>query len=194
VFEEKIMKKIILVPALFFSFMLACVSAQSGRAIDAITNHYASGRGFTSGAVNKADLDAVIQAGLRAPSARNRQPWHFTVVQSQALAKRIIGDIDDGNVIIIVSAAGDGKTNGDVILDCGLAVESIYLAAQALGLGSRIYTGPIDAINKSLKAELGLPNGYSAVALVRIGKIQPGTDALSAASNRKAASGLVNYK
>jgi nitroreductase len=78
----------------------------------------------------------------------------------------------EGNVIIVISAAGDGKTNNVQILDCALAVQSIYLAAQALGYGSRIYTGPMDNINRNLKAELGLPNGHNAIALVRIGRIE----------------------
>jgi nitroreductase len=100
----------------------------------------------------------------------------------------------EGNVLILVSAQGDGKTNGREILDCALAVESVYLAAQALGLGSRIYTGPMDTINRGLKGELGLPSGYSAIALVRVGKLQPGIDAVSAASSRKSADAVVIYK
>jgi nitroreductase len=100
----------------------------------------------------------------------------------------------DGNVLIVISGEGDGKTNGGVILDCALATESIYLAAQALGYGSRIYTGPMDALNRGLKAELGLPGGYSAVALVRIGRLEPGVDAVSAASSRRDRNSLVNYR
>jgi nitroreductase len=158
-----------------------------------ILNHYAA-RNFIAGSVPKADLDLILQAGIKAPSAGNRQPWHFTVVQNQTLAKGIVPQQVDGNVLIVISAAGDGKTNGGAILDCALAAENIYLAAQALGYGSRIYTGPMDALNRGLKAELGLPNGYSAVVLVRIGRVQSGVDAVSAASSRKPADSLVNYR
>ncbi|MDR2109742.1 MAG: nitroreductase family protein [Spirochaetaceae bacterium] len=161
-------------------------------AIEVITNNYAA-RNFAPGTVSKADLDRILAAGVRAPSANNRQPWHFTVVQNQALAKRIVSNITEGNVLIIVSAAGDG-TNSRVVLDCALATESIYLAAQALGLGSRIYTGPMDTINRQLKAELEMPKDYSAVALVRIGRVAPDADAVSAASARKPLEGMVNYK
>ena len=157
-----------------------------------ILNHYAA-RNFVAGAIPKADLDIILQAGIRAPSANNRQPWRFTVVQNQNLAKQIISNILDGNVIIVVSAQGDGKTNGSQILDCGLAVESMYLAAQALGYGSRILTGPVDTVNSKLKTDLGLPSGYSAVALVRVGKVQGPVDAVSAASSRKKAEEMVSY-
>jgi nitroreductase len=110
------------------------------------------------------------------------------------LAKKLVSDNLEGNVLIVVSARGDGKTNGVQILDCALAVQSINLAAQSLGYGSRIYTGPMDALNKNLKGELGLPSGYSAVALIRVGKIQPGADAVSAAKKKKKPEEVVSYK
>jgi nitroreductase len=184
------MRKIALVSVVFVCVLIK-LPAQDSRAAFAL-DHYAA-RNFIAGALSTTELDTVLQAGIKAPSARNRQPWHFTVVRNQSLAKRIVPDVADGNVLIIVSASGDGKTNGAEILDCGLAVESMYLAAQAIGLGSRIYTGPMDAVNRGLKGDLGLPAGYSAVALVRIGKVQQ-VDAVSAASGRKAASALVTYK
>ncbi|GHV88829.1 hypothetical protein AGMMS50267_11890 [Spirochaetia bacterium] len=162
-------------------------------AVTNLTTHYAAGRNFTAGTISRSDIEKILAAGVRAPSANNRQPWHFTVVQTPALAKRIVSNITDGNILIIISAAGDGKTNGPAILDCGLATESIYLAAQALGYGSRIYTGPMNTVN-GLKTELGLPSGYSAVALVRVGRLDPPVDATSAASARKSLDTMVTYK
>ncbi|MDR0598316.1 MAG: nitroreductase family protein [Treponema sp.] len=161
------------------------------QAIGVITGHY-SPRVFAPGAISAADLDRILAAAVRSPSAANRQNWHFTVVRDQKLAQRILSNVVEDNILIVVSAPGDGKTNGAAILDCGLATQSIYLAAQALGLGSRIYTGPIDALNARLKRELGLPSGHSAVALVRIGRLP--ADAVTAASSRKAADSVVSYK
>jgi nitroreductase len=179
---------------LVLGLVLAVLPAQENNpALKAIISHYAA-RNFTAGSIPKADLDLILQAGIRAPSASNRQPWHFTVVQSPDLAKQIVSNNAEGNVLIVISAPGDGKTNVRQILDCALATESIYLAAQALGYGSRIYTGPIDSLNQNLKAGLGLPSGYSAVALVRVGRVTPGVDAVSAASSRNPAGGQVNYK
>ncbi|GHV95015.1 hypothetical protein AGMMS50293_13350 [Spirochaetia bacterium] len=169
---------------------------QSGPAVGsvgAILNHVAANN-FTTGAIPRADLDTIIQAGVRSPSASNRQPWHFTVVQNQTLAKKAVSQVVDGNVLIVISAAGDGKTNTREIIDCALAAQSIYLAAQALGYGSRIYTGPIDGINRGLKSDLGLPSGHSAVALVRVGKVTARADGTSGASSRKAADTMVSYK
>jgi nitroreductase len=185
------MKKIILCTCILVTLALT-VGAQENAAARSIINHYAA-RNFLSGAVNKADLDLILQAAVHTPSAANRQNWHFTVVQNQELARRIIPNMTDGNVIIVISAPGDGKTNGGQILDCGLAAENIYLAAQALGLGSRIYTGPVDDVNAKLKTALGLPSGHSVVVLIRIGRITP-VDAASAASARNSLDNLVTYK
>jgi nitroreductase len=161
-------------------------------AIKTITDHFAANK-FLTTPVTQAELDQIIQAAVHAPSARNRQSWHFTVVQNADLAKQIISNVTNGNVLIVVSAPGDGKTNNTEILDAALATQSIYLAAQAIGLGSRIYTGPVDAVNKNLRTALGLPSGYSAVAVVRIGKVEK-VDAVTAASSRKKVSDVVNYK
>jgi nitroreductase len=185
-------------PALILSALLFVpggLEAQEANeaAYNSMIAHYAARSGFIAGTIDRSGIDKILSAGLRAPSASNRQPWHFTVVQDSALAGQIVPNMPEGNILIIISGPGDGKTNGRVILDCGLATESIYLAAQALGYGSRIYTGPIDTVNSRFKTDLALPAGYSAVALVRVGKLQQ-ADASSAASVRKSLSEIVTYK
>jgi len=189
------MKKFILFFAVIFAFGAVLLSAQAADnpALNTILNNFGS-RNYAAGAVTKTQLDLIIQAGLHAPSASNRQPWHFTVVQNMDLAKKIIPQITDGNVLIIVSAEGDGKTNGSVMLDCGLAVQSMYLAAQAQGLGSRIYSGPMNTINSSLKTDLGMPASVNAVALVRVGRLPAGIDVASSASPRNSVDKVVTYK
>jgi nitroreductase len=177
---------------LILSGNVSGLDAQEADAYTNLTGHYAA-RNFVAGSISRSDIEKILAAGVRAPSASNRQPWHFTVVQTPALAKRIVSNITDGNILIIISASGDGKTNGPAILDCGLATESIYLAAQALGYGSRIYTGPMNTVN-GLKTELDLPRGHSAVALVRVGRVQQPVDASSAASARKSLDTMVTYK
>lgn len=187
------MKKICILLAIMLLFTQFIFSQQN--AVDLLLNNRTTvGRNFTTGSIPKADMEIIVQAGTRSPSARNSQAWYFTVVQNLNLGKQLIADMLEGNAIIVVSANGDGKTNTAQILDAALAVQSINLAAQALGYGTRIYTGPIDNLNTKFKADFGLPQGYSAVALVRVGKVQDGVDALSTASPRKKQEELVTYK
>jgi nitroreductase len=171
---------------LMIGLMATQLTAQEGA--DVIVRHYAA-RNFLAGDVGKEKLDAVLAAGVNAPSAMNRQPWLFTVVQSERLLKQIMPDAKAGNALIIVSTRSAGDASA--VLDCGLAVQSMYLAAQAVGLGSRIYTGPMGTINARFKGEL--PAGYTAVALVRIGLVEA-VDAVTAASSRKAVDQVVTYK
>jgi nitroreductase len=187
------MKRISLfcVVLMFFAGLAGAQENRSG--VQAILNHYAA-RNFTTGAVSQGDLDQILLAGIRSPSANNRQPWMFTVVRTPALARQIVSNNEDGNLLIVISAEGDGRTNGRQILDCALAAQSMYLAAQALGYGSRIYTGPIDSVNQNLKSQLSLPAGHNAIVLVRVGRVQGNVDAQSAASSRAAVNSKVQYK
>ncbi|MDR2542276.1 MAG: nitroreductase family protein [Treponema sp.] len=147
--------------------------------------HNFSARNFTTEPVTRTEIDLLVQAGLRAPSAGNRQPWLFTVVQNHTLANQILPDITQGNILIVISGVGDGRTNGPVILCCALAAQNMFIASMALGLGARQYTNArlIERTN-GLKAELGIPEDHSAIIVTRFGRIPPNTDVISSASPR----------
>ena len=190
------MKKIFLIFGFILVFTAVFLPAQTANnpALKPLLNHFAA-RNFTTEEVTRAELDLIIEAGIRAPSASNRQPWFFTVVQNQNLARRIFPQSTQGNVLIIVSAVADTKTNASIIMDCSMAIQSMYLAAQALGLGSRIYISSVDTINSNHKSELSMPQNQNAVALIRIGRLPPNAaDTISSASQRKDTRGIVTYK
>ena len=189
------MNKLMVTFVLIFVMAAAVLPAQSADnpALKPILNHFGA-RNYANGAVSRTALDLIVQAGIRAPSASNKQPWHFTVVQNQALVKQLVPQATDGNALIVVSAAADNKTNTAVVLDCALAAQSMYLAAQALGLGSRLYTGPVDNVNSRFKAELGLSADHNAVIIIRVGQLPADVDALSSASPRNSKDKLVTYK
>ena len=110
-------KTMIMTTFLFVVLALGCsqrVYAQRNTGPAAVIINNYSPRNWQAGAVPRADVDTIVQAGIRAPSAGNRQPWQFTVViQDQNTVRELIGrDYVDGTVLIVVSAQGDGKTNG----------------------------------------------------------------------------------
>ena len=187
-------KTVILFLLLVFSLSIVAAQTANSPALSPIINNF-SARNFTNQPVTRTELDLIVQAGLRAPSAGNRQPWLITVVQNLALGRRILPEMGEGNVLIIVSAQGDGVTNGAVMLDCGLAAQSMFLAAQAMGLGARQFTNAA-LINRSnnLKTELGIPANHSVIIVTRIGHLPPGTDAVSSASPRANPDTRVNYR
>jgi nitroreductase len=128
-----------------------------------------SEREYINEPVTDEQLDLILKCGIKAPSARNLQPWKFTVIRDTATMKEAINNVVPGNVIIIVSGllSEDGNTPN---FDCGLATESMFIASHGLGLGARIYTGPIKNVNSN-KDLFQIPEGYNAVALLRIGNV-----------------------
>jgi len=151
-----------------------------------------SERNYTADPVTDEQIDIILKCGIKAPSAMNRQPWKFTVVRDTATMKQAIPNIVQGNVIIVISGLVS-QTGTTPDFDCGLATENMFVAAHGLGLGARIYTGPVRNVN--LNRDLfQIPAGYNAVSLLRIGNVDKNVDAVSAATPRKTPEEIINYK
>ena len=41
-------------------------------------------RKFKSDPISEMELHTILEAGIAAPSSKNRQPWHFTVIRGEA--------------------------------------------------------------------------------------------------------------
>ena len=135
-------------------------------------------------------LKSILTAALQSPSARNRQPWHFSVVQDADLiqevhdeASRVMGK--NGNprfadpdfhifyhAPTVVFLFGE-KDFGWTQVDCGIAVENIALAAEGLGVGSVILGLPAPAFKgeraDELRRKLRCPEGYDFVIAIALG-------------------------
>ena len=183
--------RLLLLVVVFFTIAELHGQIYENCVIDEILSGY-SEKAFTSEPVTDPQLDLILKCGIKAPSARNNQPWMFTVIKDETTMKEIINNILPGNVLVIVSGI-ESKDGGTPDFDCGLATESMFLAAHGLGLGARIYGGPIGDINSN-KEMFQVPTGYKAVVVLRIGNIDKSVDAVSAATSRKAMEELVNYK
>jgi nitroreductase len=137
-------------------------------------------------------LDVILKCGIKSPSARNLQPWKFTVIKDETTMKEIYDTSLPGNIIVVVSGLeAENGTTPD--FDCGLATENMFIALHGLGLGAHIYGSPAGKINSN-KELFQIPDGYKAVVALRIGNVDKSVDAVSAASPRKAFEEVVNYK
>jgi nitroreductase len=184
------------IKVLLFVVALLAVSKMYGQAsdnnvINVILSSY-SERTYTLNPVTDQQLDLILKCGIKAPSARNNQPWKFTVVKDEPTMKEAINSVVAGNVLIIVSGleSQEGRTPD---FDCGLAAESMFVAAHGLGLGARIYGSPAGNIN-SKKELFQIPSGYKAVVVLRIGNIDKSVDAVSAATPRKNPEEIINFR
>ena len=151
-----------------------------------------SERAYSSEPVTDQQLDLILKCGIKAPSARNNQPWKFTIIKDETTMKEIINNVVPGNLLIIVSGM-ESESGASPDFDCGLATESMFVAAHGLGLGARIYGSPAGNIN-SKKELFQIPSGYKAVVVLRIGNIDKSVDAVSAATPRKKPEEVINYK
>ena len=169
-------------------------SADNSAVLFSLLNHF-SARNYAVGQITQEERDIIVQAGLRSTSAGNRQPWFFTVVQNQDLVKQILPEATEGNILIVGSGALGGTNRDAVLLDAGLAAQSMFIAAQALGLGARQYTnsGLIGRAN-NLKKELGIPEDHTAIIVTRIGRLPAGVDVVSSASARAEPDTKVVYR
>lgn len=179
-----------------FVFALFALSRSYGQISDnCVANMILSGyseRKYTTEPVTDQQLDLILKCGIKAPSARNNQPWKFTVIRDETTLKEAINNAVPGNVLIIVSGV-ESQSGTTPDFDCGLAAESMFLAAHSIGLGARIYGSPVENIN-SKKETFQLPSGYKAVVVLRIGNVDKSVDAVSGATPRKNPEEVINYK
>ena len=115
-------------------------------------------------------LEAVALAGINAPSAMNRQNWAVRVIEDQNLMASVKGQTRNAPNLICVCAPADGRFD----LDAGLMGQNMMLAAQTLGLGTCIQTGPIRFLTTDEKAQafrdsLDIPEGYKLLYVISIG-------------------------
>lgn len=125
-------------------------------------------------------VDMILEAGIWAPSAGNRQPWEFKVVTGsdliQELGEASFGQamFQDAPLVIAVIALpersagryGDRGRELYCLQDTAAAVQNMLLLAHALGLGS-VWVGAFSE-DRAARA-LGLGSDQRPVALLPMG-------------------------
>jgi nitroreductase len=120
------------------------------------------------------ELDRILEAGRRAPSARNVQPWGFVVVtdreQLRQLAEvwRGAGHVagSEATIALVATAADEERTRLLDHLDLGQAAMSMMIAAADLGIGS----GHAAVADQELAREiLGYPGDRFCALLIPLG-------------------------
>ena len=139
-------------------------------------------RSFSDEKIPKEALEQIVEAGRYAPSAMNRQLCRFTVVQNPAmienLAAAIGQELNRGsnynfyapNVMLLVS---NERSNPHGIEDCACALENIFLAAHALGIGS-VWINQLKGICdapaiRAVLNELRLPENHIVLGMAALG-------------------------
>lgn len=129
-------------------------------------------REFADREIAPDELDRILEAGRRAPSSRNWQPWDFVVVtdraQLQELAKvwRGAGHVADSAATIALVVQEGEDPHGRADYDLGQATMAMMIAAADLGIGS----GHAAVADQAKAREvLGLPPDRQAAFLIDLG-------------------------
>ena len=138
-------------------------------------------RALTVEPIDRAQLEAVLEAARWAPSAGNRRLHRFVVVQDP-LTFRLLRMVTPGmfqRPVAIVVICIDGTaaesygmrpTAKGLYVDVGTAAQTMLLAAHSLGLGSGVVTSFSQA---AVSAVLNLPEGWSPEMFVCLGHAAP---------------------
>lgn len=128
-------------------------------------------RSYAPTPIPDAAVRRVLEAGRLAPSACNRQPWCFIVVEERSVREaiaqtgRFASFLSQSPVVIV--GCGDAKSSPKWhVVDVAIAMENMVIAATAEGLGT-CWIGSFDGAR--VKGLLKIPEGYEVVALLAIG-------------------------
>ncbi len=119
-------------------------------------------------------LDRIAEAGWRAPSARNRQPWDFVIVTDRERLQQLAtvwqgaGHIAAAAaaIVIVVPEPPDERKRVTDFYDIGQATMAMMIAATDLGIG----TGHSSVGDQDRAREiLGVPDGHLVAFMLGVG-------------------------
>ncbi len=137
-------------------------------------------RSYTDQTIQKKDLETIVKAGMSAPTAVNKQPWAFVVIDNKEMMNKLAEQLKNASMLKNAAAAivvcGDlslaltGEGQEYWIQDCSAATENILLAAHSMDYGA-VWCGiyPNKERMKVLYSELSLPENVIPLNIIPIG-------------------------
>lgn len=137
-------------------------------------------RKFTTEKITPEIVETLIEAVLRAPSSRGKNPWEFILVDDLQILDKLSKSKQHGsdflkNASLAIVVCADSSKSDVWIEDCSIAAIIIQLTAVSLGLGScwvqirdrkHDYVMTAEAYIQEL---LGLPEHIKAECIVGLG-------------------------
>lgn len=133
------------------------------------------------------DRDLIVTAGLHAPSSKNTQAWHILVVQKKDTIDRITGEVkaallrakidkykamaenpnyrvNFGAAPLFMIVSADPAQTSCPAEDCSCLLDSMFLAAHSLGIGS-CWVNQLGCVSdepgfRAFITELGVPANH----------------------------------
>jgi len=117
-------------------------------------------------------LQQILETGRQAPSAVNRQPIHFVIVNDRDVLKNLCDNLITRFVkrapLAIVGCANTKSllTGKWAVVDATIAMQNMVIAALTFGIGS-CWIGACN--EKKVKELLKIPDNWKVVALLTFG-------------------------
>lgn len=137
-------------------------------------------RDYEARPVEKEKVEKMLRAAMAAPTAMNKQPWHFVVVDQRSMLDSLAAANPNAKMLLkaplAIVVCGDmdkvieGGGRDFWIQDASAATENLLLAAHAMGLGA-VWTGayPAEDRCKAISATLSLPDNLVPLNMIVIG-------------------------
>lgn len=153
-------------------------------------------REFSDVAVKPGDLDRILEAGRRSPSARNRQPWDFILVTDQEQLSALAGVwkgawhvANARGVIAVIAPVLPESEQATLQFDLGQATMSMMIVAADLGVGTAHASVSDQELARRL---LGFPEDRFCSNLISVGMPAEGPLAPIKNLNRRAFNEVVH--
>jgi len=134
-------------------------------------------REYTTQPVPDEMVREILEAAMQAPSAMNRQPWHFILVGDRSQLDALAAILRFGQMLktapLGIVVCGDlelDKQRGYWVQDCSAATQNLLVAAHDRGLGA-VWLGvyPVEERVLALKKLLGLPEQVVPLCVISLG-------------------------
>ncbi|GAA0790926.1 nitroreductase family protein [Faecalicatena orotica] len=134
-------------------------------------------RKFTAKPVSQDMVSAILYAGMCAPTAKDKRPYHFIVIRDRCVLSILARY--NSNAAMLEHSAGAITVCGDknregikefLYADCAAAAQNILLCIHGLGLGG-VWCGvvPNSDWRKLLIEQLALPNKLEPISVIAFG-------------------------
>jgi nitroreductase len=172
-----------------------CRRAKRLNALEAINTRSSAVR-LSDPGPNDAELDIILKAGARAPDHGRLVPWRFVIIEGDArhrlgaaiaaAKRRMVSEATEDDLakesakvlraplIVAVIAkiqSGNKIPAFEQMIAVGAAVENMFLAAHAMGIGAMWKTGQ-PAYSPEVKHLLGCSEGDIVVAFLYLGRAE----------------------
>ncbi len=133
-------------------------------------------RKYTDKKIPDETITKLLKAAMNAPSAHNKQPWHFIVVDDKATMMKMTEYhqyskmLEGASHAIIVLGDNSIQTTDFWIHDCSAATENTLVAAHALGLGG-VWLGvhPNPVLIEGTKKLFKVPDNVTPLGIISLG-------------------------